>query len=79
VLSERHHLVIFDSASIDRPEAAAISRYCDGSLLVLEAGVTSQLQTDAACKRIRQFGGMPIGLVLNREQRALGRKSVQFA
>jgi Mrp family chromosome partitioning ATPase len=79
LLSARHHLVVFDSASIDRPEAAALSRYCDGSLLVLEAGVTSQLQTDAACKRIKQFGGLPIGLVLNREQRALGGKSVQFA
>ena len=79
LLSTRHHLVVFDSASIDKPEAAALSRYCDGSLLVLEAGVTSQLQTDAACKRIKQFGGLPIGLVLNREQRALGRKHEQFA
>jgi Mrp family chromosome partitioning ATPase len=79
LLSARHHLVVFDSASIERPEAAALSRYCDGTLLVLEAGVTSQLQVDAACKRIRQFGGLPIGLVLNRERRALGGKSVQFA
>lgn len=79
LLSARHHLMVFDSASIDRPEAAALSRYCDGSLLVLEAGVTSQLQTDAACKRIKQFGGLPIGIVLNREQRAPGGKHVQFA
>jgi protein-tyrosine kinase len=79
LLSTRHHLVVFDSAWIESPEAAALSRYCDGSLLVLEAGVTSHLQVDAACKRIKQFGGLPIGLVLNRERRTTSSKSVQFA
>lgn len=79
LLGTRHQLIIFDSASIERPEAAALSRYCDGTLLVLEAGVTSHLQMDAACKRIRQFGGLPVGVVLNRERRALGGNSVQFA
>jgi Mrp family chromosome partitioning ATPase len=79
LLGARHQLIIFDSASIERPEAAALSRYCDGTLLVLEAGVTSHLQMDAACKRIRQFGGLPVGVVLNRERRALGGKAVQFA
>ncbi len=79
LLGTRHQLIICDSASIDRPEAAALSRFCDGSLLVLEAGVTSHLQTDAACKRIRQFGGLPVGVVLNRERRALRGKPVQFA
>jgi Mrp family chromosome partitioning ATPase len=79
LLGARHQLIIFDSASIERPEAAALSRYCDGTLLVLEAGVTSHLQMDAACKRIRQFGGLPVGVVLNRERRALRGKSVQFA
>jgi Mrp family chromosome partitioning ATPase len=79
LLGTRHQLIIFDSASIDRPEAAALSRFCDGSLLVLQAGVTSHLQMDAACKRIRQFGGLPVGVVLNRERRALRGKPVQFA
>jgi Mrp family chromosome partitioning ATPase len=79
LLCTRHQLIVFDSASIDRPEAAALSRFCDGSLLVLEAGVTSHLQMDAACKRIRQFGGLPVGVVLNRERRALGGKLVPFA
>jgi Mrp family chromosome partitioning ATPase len=78
LLGTRHQLSIFDSASIDCPEAAALSRYCDGSLLVLEAGVTSHLQMDAACKRIRQLGGQPIGIVLNRERGALSRKAVPF-
>ena len=79
LLGARHQLVVFDSAAIDRPEAAALSRYCDGSLLVLEAGVTSHQQTNLACRRIRQFGGMPIGVVLNRERRTLGGKRAQFA
>jgi Mrp family chromosome partitioning ATPase len=73
VLSIKYELVVFDSASIDRPEAAALSRYCDGTMLVLEAGVTSHSQTDAACAKIRQFGGLPIGVVLNRERRAGSR------
>lgn len=79
LLGTKHQLSIFDSSSIDRPEAAALSRYCDGSLLVLEAGVTSHLQMDAACRKIRQLGGLPIGIVLNRERGALGRKPVPFA
>lgn len=79
LLGTRHQLSIFDSACIDRPEAAALSRYCDGSLLVLEAGVTSHLQMDAACKRIRQLGGQPIGIVLNRERDALARRAIPFA
>jgi Mrp family chromosome partitioning ATPase len=79
LLGARHQLVVLDSAAIDRPEAAALSRYCDGSLLVLEAGVTSHHQTNLACRRIRQFGGMPIGVVLNRERRTLGGKRAQFA
>ncbi len=79
LLCIRHQLIIFDSASIERPEAAALSRYCDGTMLVIEAGVTSQMQLDAACTRIRQFGGLPVGVVLNRERRAIGGNSVQSA
>lgn len=77
-LSELFQLIVLDSASIDRPEAALLSRYCDGSLLVLEAGITSQAQIDAACRRLKQFGGMAIGSVLNRERRALTRKQLQY-
>jgi Mrp family chromosome partitioning ATPase len=76
-LGELFRLIVLDSASIDRPEAALLSRYCDGSLLVLEAGITSQSQVDAACRRLKQFGGVAIGSVLNRERRALPRKLVQ--
>jgi Mrp family chromosome partitioning ATPase len=77
-LGELFQLIVLDSASIDRPEAALLSRYCDGSLLVLEAGATSQSQIDAACRRLKQFGGMAIGSVLNRERRALTRKQVRY-
>ena len=77
-LGEVFRLIVLDSASIDRPEAALLSRYCDGSLLVLEAGVTSQSQIDAACRRLKQFGGVAIGSVLNRERRALSRKQVRY-
>jgi Mrp family chromosome partitioning ATPase len=76
LLSTLHQLVVLDSASIERPEAAVLSRYCDGSLLVLEAGVTSQAQIDLACRRLKQFGGVAIGAVLNRERRSLPGKRV---
>jgi hypothetical protein len=76
LLGNLHQLIVLDSASIERPEAAVLSRYCDGSLLVLEAGVTSQSQTDVACRRLKQFGGVAIGIVLNRERRSLPGKRV---
>jgi Mrp family chromosome partitioning ATPase len=74
LLSTLHQLIVLDSASIERPEAAVLSRYCDGSLLVLEAGVTSQSQIDVACRRLKQFGGVAVGAVLNRERRSLPGK-----
>ena len=74
LLGNMHQLIVLDSASIDRPEAAVLSRYCDGSLLVLEAGVTSQAQIDLARRRIKQFGGVAVGIVLNRERRSLPGK-----
>jgi Mrp family chromosome partitioning ATPase len=78
-LTARHQLIVLDSASIERPEAAALSRYCDGSLLVVEAGATSQAQVDGACRRIKQLGGVAVGVVLNRERGGSPRERVQFA
>jgi Mrp family chromosome partitioning ATPase len=79
LLGSMHQLVILDSASIERPESAVLSRYCDGSLLVLEAGVTSQAQIDLACRRLKQFGGVAVGIVLNRERRSLAGKRIQLS
>lgn len=79
MLSGLHQLIVLDCASVQRPEAIALSRLCDGTVLVLEAGVTSQQETNAACKRIKQAGGAPVGVVLNREKLAFRPKRVQFA
>ena len=79
MLSGLHQLIVLDCASVQRPEAIALSRLCDGTVLVLEAGVTSQQETNAACKRIKQAGGAPVGVVLNREKLAFRQKRVQFA
>ena len=78
MLSDRHQMVVLDCASIQRPEAVALSRLCDGTVLVLEAGVTSQHETEAACRRIKQVGGVPVGVILNREKSAFRQKRVQF-
>lgn len=68
MLRTQHSLVVLDCASLMSPQAAAVSRYCDGSVLVVAAGITTQLEIGAAQRRIEQLGGQVVGLVLNRER-----------
>jgi Mrp family chromosome partitioning ATPase len=77
-ITTRHQLVVLDSGSIERPEAATLARFCDASLLVIEAGATTQSQIEIARQRVQQFGGEVIGLVLNRERRVLFAKRAQL-
>ncbi|MGE4049378.1 MAG: hypothetical protein AB7F35_31375, partial [Acetobacteraceae bacterium] len=50
------------------PEAAAVSRYCDGSVLVVAAGRTTQSEIETAKTLIERLGGQTVGVVLNRER-----------
>ncbi len=68
MLRAQHSLVVLDCSCAMSPQAAAVSRYCDGSVLVVAAGKTSQLEIDAARRRIEHLGGQVVGIVLNRER-----------
>jgi Mrp family chromosome partitioning ATPase len=78
MLRTQHSLVVLDCASLMLPQAAAVSRYCDGSVLVVAAGITTQLEINAAHRHIEQLGGQVIGLVLNRERGRASRRA-EFA
>lgn len=73
VLRAQHPLVVLDSGATSAPEAAALSRYCDGSVLVVAAGRTRQSEIDSAKTLIERLGGQTVGVVLNRQQAVLPR------
>src|SRR6185312_3255125 len=70
-LRAHHPVVVLDSPSANVPEAAALSRYCDGSVLVVAAGRTRQSEIEAAKTLIERLGGQTVGVVLNREPAVL--------
>jgi len=78
-LRRNHSLVVLDCGSRMAAEATSISRYCDGSILVVEAGRTSQSEILAARRQIERVGGQVIGLVLNRERGRSERRNQEFA
>lgn len=73
MLRTQHPVIVLDSPSADAPEAAALSRYCDGSVLVVAAGRTKQGEIEAAKTLIERLGGQTVGVVLNRERSVLPR------
>lgn len=78
-LRAHHPVIVLDTPATTSPEAAAVSRYCDGSVLVVAAGRTRQSEIEAAKNMIERLGGQTVGVVLNRERsvlpRWLGRRS----
>ncbi len=73
MLRSQHSLIILDSAPAEAPEAAALSRYCDGSVLVVAAGRTRESEIAAARNLIERLGGQAVGIVLNRQRALLPR------
>jgi protein-tyrosine kinase len=73
MLRTHHPVIVLDSPPADSPEAAALSRYCDGTVLVVEAGRTRQTEIEAAKTLIERLGGQTVGVVLNRERSVLPR------
>jgi MinD-like ATPase involved in chromosome partitioning or flagellar assembly len=53
------------------PFSKALSRLCDGTILVVEAGRTGSAAARAAKTEIERFGGQVIGSVLNRQREML--------
>ncbi|HXT81455.1 MAG TPA: hypothetical protein VN702_17965 [Acetobacteraceae bacterium] len=71
MLRPHHPVIVLDSPPTESPEAAALSRYCDGSVLVVAAGRTRQSEIEAAKTLIERLGGQTVGVVLNREPAVL--------
>jgi Mrp family chromosome partitioning ATPase len=72
-LRTQHSVIVLDCDSTSNPESAALARYCDGSVLVVAAGRTRQVEIDTAKTLIERRGGQPVGVVLNREKAVLPR------
>ncbi len=77
-LRRDHSLVVLDCGSRMGPEATALARYCDGSVLVVAAGKTSQAEIAAARRQVERVGGQVAGLVLNRERGRTSRRGEEF-
>jgi hypothetical protein len=71
MLRADYAVVVLDTPPTQTPEAAAVSRYCDGSVLVVAAGRTRQSEIEAAKSLIERLGGQTVGVVLNRERSLL--------
>ena len=77
---QNHPVVVLDSPGIGlSPMSAALSRFCDGTVLVVEAGKTSAAAVRAAKAQVERFGGQVVGSVLNRHRPAAPRWLARFA
>lgn len=72
-LREEHPIIVLDTPSAESPEAVAVSRYCDGSVLVVTAGRTRQWEIENAKAMLDRLGGQTVGVVLNRERSVVPR------
>ncbi len=62
-------MVLLDSpAAAVAPEAAALARYCDGTILVVQAEATTAQAVQDLRRDIERAGGRIVGAVLNRER-----------
>jgi Mrp family chromosome partitioning ATPase len=73
MLRASHPVIVLDTPPTEAPEAAAVSRYCDGSVLVVAAGRTRQWEIENAKALLERLGGQTVGVVLNREKSVLPR------
>ena len=73
MLRVNHPVIVLDTPPTEAPESAAVSRYCDGSVLVVAAGRTKQWEIENAKSLLERLGGQTVGVVLNRERTVLPR------
>ncbi len=73
MLRASYPVIVLDTPPTEAPESAAVSRYCDGSVLVVAAGRTKQWEIENAKALLERLGGQTVGVVLNREQSVLPR------
>jgi len=63
-LRTRYRFVFVDSGSLACPEVAPVSRYCDGTLLLVALGRTGRLAARRAARSIARHGGRLLGCVV---------------
>lgn len=73
MLRANYPVIVLDTPPTEAPEAAAVSRYCDGSVLVVAAGKTKQREIESAKSLLERLGGQTVGVVLNRERSVMPR------
>jgi Mrp family chromosome partitioning ATPase len=73
MLRASHPVIVLDTPPSSAPESAAVSRYCDGSVLVVAAGQTKQWEIENAKSLLERLGGQTVGVVLNRERSVMPR------
>ena len=73
MLRSSHPVIVLDTPPSEAPESAAVSRYCDGSVLVVAAGQTKQWEIENAKSLLERLGGQTVGVVLNRERSVMPR------
>jgi Mrp family chromosome partitioning ATPase len=73
MLRGTYPVIVLDTPSTEAPESAAVSRYCDGSVIVVAAGRTKQWEIENAKALLERLGGQTVGAVLNREPGVLPR------
>jgi Mrp family chromosome partitioning ATPase len=73
MLRANYPVIVLDTPPTDAPESAAVSRYCDGSVLVVAAGRSRQWEIENAKALLERLGGQTVGVVLNRERSVLPR------
>ena len=73
MLRANHPVIVLDTPPTEAPESAAVSRYCDGSVLVVAAGRTKQWEIATAKALVERLGGQTVGVVFNRERSLLPR------
>jgi Mrp family chromosome partitioning ATPase len=73
MLRTDHPVIVLDTPPTEAPESAAVSRFCDGSVLVVAAGRSRQWEIETAKALLERLGGQTVGVVLNRERSVLPR------
>ena len=77
---QNHPIVVLDSPGVgNSPITAALSRFCDGTVLVIQAGRTREAAVRAAKVEVERFGGQVVGSVLNRHREVAPRWLARFA
>ncbi len=77
---QNHPIVVLDLPGVGAsPVSAALSRFCDGTVLVVQAGTTGAAAVRAAKAQVERFGGQVVGSVLNRHRQAAPRWLAHFA